>query len=129
MRRKKKFSINDMREIGGRPNVLQIVPPRTVMRPQIVHEDEGEQDHELLTQPLASPTGPGGAAGFHNVAGSQIPVPKVTNIYLGQFWGDQNFVEGFSKAIVENGKLLANLGYGQLIARKMDPVVLRRPAA
>jgi dihydropyrimidinase len=33
------------------------------------------------------------------------------------------------KTIVENGKLLANLGYGQLIARKMDPVVLRRPAA
>jgi dihydropyrimidinase len=33
------------------------------------------------------------------------------------------------KAIVENGKLLANLGYGQLIARKLDPVVLRRPAA
>jgi dihydropyrimidinase len=33
------------------------------------------------------------------------------------------------KAIVENGKLLANLGYGQLIPRKLDPVVLRRPAA
>jgi hypothetical protein len=33
------------------------------------------------------------------------------------------------KAIVENGKLLANLGYGQLIARKIDPVVLRRPVA
>ena len=33
------------------------------------------------------------------------------------------------KAIVENGKLLANLGYGQLIPRKVDPVVLRRPAA
>ncbi|HVB82298.1 MAG TPA: amidohydrolase family protein, partial [Candidatus Binataceae bacterium] len=33
------------------------------------------------------------------------------------------------KPIVENGKLLANLGYGQLIARKVDPVVLRRPAA
>src|SRR4029077_16136004 len=31
------------------------------------------------------------------------------------------------KAIVENGKLLANLGYGQLIPRKVDPVVLRRP--
>jgi dihydropyrimidinase len=33
------------------------------------------------------------------------------------------------KVIVENGKLLANLGYGQLIARKVDPVMLRRPAA
>jgi hypothetical protein len=33
------------------------------------------------------------------------------------------------KVIVENGKLLANLNYGQLIPRKVDPVVLRRPAA
>ena len=33
------------------------------------------------------------------------------------------------KPIVENGKLLANLCYGQLIPRKVDPVVLRRPAA
>jgi dihydropyrimidinase len=33
------------------------------------------------------------------------------------------------KVIVENGKLLADLNYGQLIARKIDPVVLRRPAA
>jgi dihydropyrimidinase len=33
------------------------------------------------------------------------------------------------KVIVENGKLQAKLGYGQLIPRKMDPVVLRRPAA
>jgi hypothetical protein len=29
--------------------------------------------------------------------------------------------------IVENGKLLEDLNYGQLIARKMDSVVLRRP--
>ena len=84
MRRKKKFSIHDMRGIGRRPNVLQIVPPRTVMRPRIVHGDEAEQDHELLSQPLTSPTGPGGAAGFQNVAGSQIPVPEVTNISYGQ---------------------------------------------
>ena len=33
------------------------------------------------------------------------------------------------KVIVENAKLLAKLGYGQLIPRKMDPVVLRRPVA
>lgn len=33
------------------------------------------------------------------------------------------------KVIVENGKLLADLNYGQLIPRKLDPVVLRRPAA
>jgi dihydropyrimidinase len=33
------------------------------------------------------------------------------------------------KVIVENGKLLADLNYGRLIPRKVDPVVLRRPAA
>jgi len=33
------------------------------------------------------------------------------------------------KVIVENGQLRADLGYGQLIPRKLDPVVLRRPAA
>ncbi len=67
-----------------------------------------------MTNPLASPTGPGGAAGFSNRAGSQIAVPEVTNIYLGQFWGDRDFVEGFSKAVVENGYLdpLSDLGYG-----------------
>ena len=114
MRRKKKYSIQDMRGIGARKNVVQIVPPRSVMRPRIVHDDEAQQDRELLTQPLASPTGPGGAAGFQNVAGSQIQLPEVTNIYLGEFWDDQNLVEAFSKAIVENGYLdpLQQLGYG-----------------
>src|SRR6266478_945139 len=33
------------------------------------------------------------------------------------------------KVIVEQGQLHAELGYGQLIPRKLDPVVLRRPAA
>jgi dihydropyrimidinase len=33
------------------------------------------------------------------------------------------------KVIVENGQLQAELGYGQLIPRRLDPVVLRRPAA
>jgi dihydropyrimidinase len=33
------------------------------------------------------------------------------------------------KVIVENGKLAADLGYGQLIPRKVDPVILRRPAS
>lgn len=114
MRRKKKYSIQDMRGIGARKNVVQIVPPRSVMRPRIVHDDEAQQDRELLTQPLASPTGPGGAAGFQNVAGSQIQLPEVTNIYLGEFWDDQNLAEAFSKAIVENGYLdpLQQLGYG-----------------
>jgi hypothetical protein len=71
-------------------------------------------DHELVTRPLASPTGPGGAAGFKNAAGSQIAVPEVTNVYMGPFWGDQGFVEGFSKAVLENGYLdpLQELGYG-----------------
>ena len=33
------------------------------------------------------------------------------------------------KVIVEGGKLNAVLGSGELVARKIDPVVLRRPAA
>ena len=32
------------------------------------------------------------------------------------------------KVIVENGKLNAESGYGQLIPRRIDPVFLRRPA-
>jgi hypothetical protein len=102
-----------LRDIGRRPNVMQIVPPRDVVRPAYVREAEDE-DHELINRPLASPTGPGSAAGWRNVAGSQIAVPKVTNIYMGTFWGDRAFVEGFSKAIVENGYLdpLKELNYG-----------------
>ena len=33
------------------------------------------------------------------------------------------------KVIVEGGRLAENPGYGQLIPRKIDPVILRRPAA
>jgi hypothetical protein len=33
------------------------------------------------------------------------------------------------KVIVENGQLAGKLGDGQLIPRKIDPVVLRRPAS
>jgi hypothetical protein len=107
----RKHTIEDLRRIGPRRGVIQIVPPRPAMRPSLVHEDE---DHELITRPLASPTGPGGAAGFSNRGGSQIAQPVVTNIYLGTFWADQGFVEGFSKAVVENGYLdpLHDLGYG-----------------
>lgn len=96
--------------IGDRPGVMQIVPVRTVMRPIVLHGDE----QKLSGRPLATPTGPGGAAGFRNRAGSQIAVPEVTNIYLGPFWADRSFVEGFSKAIVENGYLdpLKELRYG-----------------
>jgi hypothetical protein len=96
--------------IGSRPSVIQIVPPRDALRPAYLRSE----DHELVDRPLASPTGPGGAQGFRNRAGSQIAVPEVTNIYLGPFWGDRTFVEGFSKAITENGYLdpLRDLGYG-----------------
>jgi hypothetical protein len=31
--------------------------------------------------------------------------PRVTNVYLGPFWGDRSFFEGFSKSIIENGYL------------------------
>jgi hypothetical protein len=108
---KGKITKEMLRRIGQRPNVIQIVPTRNVVRPSLLHEDEGR---DLVSLPLASPTGPGGAPGFRNRGGSQIAVPQVTNIYLGPFWGDQNFVEGFSKAIVENGYLdpLRDLGYG-----------------
>ena len=108
---KGKITKEMLRRIGRRPNVIQIVPPRNVVRPSYLHEDEGR---DLVSLPLASPTGPGGAPGFRNRGGSQIAVPQVTNIYLGPFWGDQNFVEGFSKAIVENGYLdpLRDLSYG-----------------
>ena len=106
-----RYSLEDLRRIGSRRGVIQIVPPRHVTRPRLVHDDE---DHELVNRPLASPTGPGGAAGFHNVGGRQIAIPNVTNVYLGPFWGDQGFVEGFSQAVVQNGYLdpLSQLGYG-----------------
>ena len=99
-----------LRAIGARP-ALQIVPTRDAVRPHHLHDDDPDT---FAHRPLDSPTGPGGAAGFHNVAGSQIKTPHVTNIYLGPFWGDQAFVEGFSKAVVENGYLdpLHELGYG-----------------
>jgi hypothetical protein len=102
-----------LHKIGRRKNVVQIAPPRQSVRQAYLRQND-LGDHELVTRPLASPTGPGGAAGFANVAGSQIAVPEVTNVYLGPFWGDQAFIEGFSKAVVENGYLdpLNTLGYG-----------------
>jgi dihydropyrimidinase len=33
------------------------------------------------------------------------------------------------QVIVENGKLAGGLGQGQLVARRIDPAMLRRPAA
>ena len=100
-------------DVGRRPNVIQIVPPRNSVRQAYLRKTESGYQ-ELVTRPLASPTGPGGAPGFKNVAGSQIAAPEVTNIYMGAFWGDRGFVEGFSKAILENGYLdpLKELGYG-----------------
>lgn len=90
--------------------MIHIVPPRHLVRPSYVRAE----DSELADRPLSSPTGPGGAEGFHNVANSQIAVPQVTNIYLGPFWADRDLLEGFSKAILENGYLdpLKELGYG-----------------
>ncbi len=106
-------TLEKLRSIGPKSNVIQIVPPKQAVRPAILRAAEME-DHELVTRPLASPTGPGGAAGFHNRAGSTIANPEVTNVYLGAFWGDRAFVEGFSRAVVENGYLdpLRELHYG-----------------
>jgi hypothetical protein len=105
-------SMNSLASIGPRANVVQIVPARGDVR-LARNLSEGDEN-ELITEPLASPVGPGGAEGFRNVAGSQIAVPHTTNVYLGEFWGNRQFVEDFSKAIVENGYLdpLHELGYG-----------------
>src|ERR1700758_2712371 len=117
---KAKTTTEMLRRIGRRPGVIQIVPTRQVVRPFFLHDE----DRELTSNPLASPTGPDGAPGFRNRAGSQLAVPEVTNIYLGPFWGDRNFVEGFSKAIVENGYLdpLRDLGYGTGPGKYQGPV-------
>jgi hypothetical protein len=106
--------IEKLLNIGPKPNVIQIVPPRGVMRPAVRRESDPADAHDLVVHPLAAPTGPGGAAGFHNRAGSTIAQPQVTNIYLGPFWGDRGFAEAFSKAVVENGYLdpLRELNYG-----------------
>lgn len=103
----------DLRRVGPRQNVMQIVPPRGSIR-HSVRSERPVEELELLTQSLEAPTGPLGARNFRNVAGSQIAVPHVTNLYLGQFWGDQKRFEEFSRAIVENGYLdpLLQLGYG-----------------
>jgi len=110
----KSATIQDLLTIGPKPNVMQIVPPRNVMRPSVRRDSDPVEMHDILVHPLASPTGPGGAPGFKNRAGSTIQRPQVTNIYLGPFWGDQGFIEGFSKAVVEKGYLdpLRELGYG-----------------
>jgi hypothetical protein len=106
--------------IGPKPNVLQIVPPKDLMRPGVRREKDSEDMHDPEKHPLATPTGPGGASGFRNragSAGSTIEQPRVMNIYLGKFWGDQDDqdrVEEFSTAIVQNGYLdpLRELNYG-----------------
>ena len=110
MKKHKPMTKAMLRKIGQRP-VMQIVPTLDSVRPVRIYDSE---DHDLVNRPLASPTGPGAAQNFHNVARSQLASPQVTNVYLGQFWGDRAFVEGFSKAIVENGYLdpLHDLNYG-----------------
>lgn len=105
-------TLHRLRRIGRRANVIQIVPTlRYVRTGESRHERAGVQ---LVADPLASPTGPGGAPGFRDRNGSTIQQPKVTNVYMGPFWGDRPFIEGFSKAIVENGYLdpLRELNYG-----------------
>jgi hypothetical protein len=111
---RKKKGIQRLLDIGPKPNVVQIVPPRDAMRPPVRRDSDSPDAHDLVVHPLAAPTGPGGAAGFRNRAGSTIQNPQVMNIYLGPFWGNQVFVEAFSKAIVENGYLdpLRELNYG-----------------
>jgi dihydropyrimidinase len=42
-------------------------------------------------------------------------------------WPSMTVLRG--KVIVENGRLNAELGFGQLVPRKIDPVILRRPAS
>lgn len=106
-------TLEGLRRVGPRPNVIQIVPPRHVYKPAYI-ELADRDDHELVTNPLASPTGPGGTVGFRNRAGSQILNPLVTNVFMGPYWGNRQFLEDFSKAIVENGYLqpLKDLNYG-----------------
>lgn len=103
---------NSLCKIGRRGGVVQIVPTKNVMRPAVLSREDINAGRDAL--PLATPTGPGGAPGWRNVAGSQIANPQVTNVYLGPFWADVTVVESFSKAILENGYLdpLRELGYG-----------------
>jgi hypothetical protein len=106
-------TLEALRKIGPRPNTIQIAAPRHVYRPAYLRTEDNA-DNDLVANPLASPTGPGGASGFSNRAGSQIATPHVTNVYFGQFWDNKTVLEGFSKAIVENGYLdpLRQLSYG-----------------
>jgi hypothetical protein len=116
-------TLDELRRVGPRRNTIQIVPPRHVYRPAYLRAED-KNNQELVTSSLASPTGPGGAQGFRNRAASQIATPHVTNVYLGAFWGDRDFMEGFSKAVVENGYLdpLMNLGYGTGSGSYLGPV-------
>ena len=112
--------------------MLQIVPPRNAWRHSVAEEVLEDVGHELFVHPLESPTGPHGAKNFRNVAGSQIAVPHVTNVYLGEFWAgveQRAFFEEFSKAIVENGYLdpLAELGYGSRSGVYLGPVQTDKP--
>ena len=112
-----------LRKIGPRSGVVQIVAPRHVYRPSYLRA-ENQGDHALVSNPLASPRGPGGAPGFRNRAGSQIATPRVTNVYMGPFSADRDFFEGFSKAVVTNGYLdpLKELNYGTGSGVYLGPV-------
>jgi hypothetical protein len=92
-----------------------------MMRPNFL---KGE-DHDLVTRPLDCPTGPGGATGFENRAGSQIAVPEVTNVYLGTFWGDRGFVDGFGKALVETATSIRSSNFCYHQSPSCPPVLLK----
>ena len=49
-------------------NVMQIVPPKHVMRPSVRRASDLEGTHDLVAHPLAAPTGPGGAQGFEDLS-------------------------------------------------------------
>src|SRR5262245_24975531 len=76
----------DLKKVGPRPNVIQIVPPVQMVRPSAALFED--QNRDLINRPIEAPTGPQGAKGFRNRAGSQIPVPHVMNVYMGPFWDD-----------------------------------------
>ena len=49
-------TLDELRLIGPHPNVIQIVAPRHVYRPGYLRAEDRDNE-ELLTRPLASPTG------------------------------------------------------------------------
>jgi hypothetical protein len=105
-----------LRKIGSRRNVMQIVPPRHVYRSSHVRPEEEESgDHELMSGALKSPTGPGAPTGLEiEPAARSLSRVSRTSISVHSGAATVAFREGFSRSIVENGYLdpLKQLGYG-----------------